>query len=298
MSEKKMRGLFHAAIDASLAGLKEDASLPQHLMDSMDRKEPVFMKKKITVALVLAVVLILAMAVALAVGLYREYFEQIGQMQMESGYYDDWTLEEKFYAVSLMERYDLLTGKEAGQIEAIKALPAQSQEAALDALMAQKYGINGRTDTIGLQSILEREKGQVVFWSVEDKAWYIDLLDQLGLLSDEEEQLYVRPGPDDMTQQEAEALARRFLMERTDWKEGLPAVNFTLVQCTFDETTGERLDETTWQITFYDADANTEIFLWMPSRKGTTVEEVQTGPQYLWESDSAPWVTRDAQESR
>ena len=83
MSEKKMRGLFHAAIDASLAGLKEDASLPQHLMDSMDRKEPVFMKKKITVALVLAVVLILAMAAALAVGLYREYFEQIGQMQME-----------------------------------------------------------------------------------------------------------------------------------------------------------------------------------------------------------------------
>ena len=297
MSEERMRSLFHRAIDASLSGLKEENALDQRLLYRIHREEHAPMKKKITAALVLAAVLILAMAAALAVGLYREYFEKIGQMQMESGYYDDWTLEEKFYALSLMETYDVLTEEEAGEIEQIRALPAQGQEAALDRLMAQKYGIDGRTDTIGLQSILEKEKGQIVFWSVEDKAWYIDLLDQLGLLSEDEEQLYVLPGPDDMTQQEAEALGRRFLQEKTDWPEDLPAVNFSLVQCTFDETTGERLDETTWQITFYDADRHTEVFVWMPSDKGTPVEAVQTGPQYLWESEKAPWAAEGTMSS-
>ncbi len=289
MSEEKMRNLFHRAIDASLSGLKEDESLPHHLARQIDRKEQRPMKKKITATLVLAAVLVLAVAAAVAAGLVREYFESIGQMQLSSGYYDDWTLKEKLDALSLMETYGVLTAEEAEQIKEILALPEQSQEAALDALMAQKYGINGRTDTIGLQSILEKEKGPVVFWSVEDKAWYIDLLEGLGLLSEDEEQLYVLPGDDDMTQEEAEALSRRFLAEKTDWPDTLPAVNFTLVQSSFDETTGKRLDETTWQVTFYDAETNTDVFVWMPSGKGTTVDDVQTGPQYLWESGTAPW---------
>lgn len=159
------------------------------------------MKHKWKVGLALVIALLLATAVAGAWSLSREFLEKTAVLQFESGYYDDWSLEEKRGFMDIMAEYGLLEGDEA---KALKRL----SEGDLDAWMAQRYGINGRTDTIGFMSIAEAEMGAMQSWPNETWVWYNDLELRMGCLSSPDGKICVTPGEEAVSPEQALTAAR------------------------------------------------------------------------------------------
>ena len=165
------------------------------------------MKKKTGLALVLAAALLLALAATAlaAFAASQGFFADVARIQLEGGYYDGWTLEEKEQVVRLMKENGILTDAQAWDA-ALRETDAQKRETALDALFAARYGVNGRTDVIGVDSILIKEKGPLETWSMEDKAWYSAMLEDIGLLGSDAE-VYMLPDEDAISVQEAERIA-------------------------------------------------------------------------------------------
>lgn len=140
-------------------------------------------KRKLSVGLIAAIVLMLAtLATALAVTLSKAYFEDVAKLQSKSGYYEDWSLSEKLYFLNLMIDYDVVTRDDELAAILDGSMTDADRERALDSFVAEKYGVNGRIDPVGLESILIKEKGELIFWSLEDKAWYNDLYESNGIL--------------------------------------------------------------------------------------------------------------------
>lgn len=242
------------------------------------------MKKKLPLALVLAIVLmLLTLSGALALVISHGYFESIGQMQMESGYYDEWTLDEKLKMLKLMEQYGVTLDPNVAQTARNTALPQEQREHALDVFMADQYGSFGRTDVISIWSIIEKEKGNPELFSVEEKAWYTAFQEKLGLLAQDEERRFYAPGPDELSQTQAEALARKYLKTLPEWRDAADtaqAVTHTLVRyCD--------ADCNTWEILFYQPDTDSDVTVAFPSSKKTTLTQAYVAELYLFED--RPW---------
>jgi len=176
------------------------------LMKIREKERPV-VKNKFSVALIVAIVLTLLSTVALAVTLSREYFEDVAQLQFESGYYEDWGLEEKKAMVAILQEYGLISEQAAAEMDS---------EAAIDAYMIDRYGVEGsdRIDTIGLYSILETELGLIETWSLEQRTWYSDMMMRTGLLKKGgEEGIFGVPEEQDVQPDEAVAIAKAAIIE-------------------------------------------------------------------------------------
>jgi len=164
-----------------------------------ERKDPMRLKWNKGWAAALILVLLTA-TTALAWNLNREYFEDVATLQFESGYYDDWGLEEKRAMVGILAEYGLLTEQEASSLR---------EEPAIDAWMIDRYGINGRSDTIGLWAILDKELGTIDTWSLEQKAWLTEVLIRVGLMTPEkDDDLHDLPQEGDMQPEQAIQTAR------------------------------------------------------------------------------------------
>lgn len=202
MTEQELR----AALDRSLSDEMPADARVAVLYKIRERKEPI-VKSKMSVALILAIVLMLLSTVALAVTLSREYFEDVAVLQFESGYYEDWGPDEKKAMVSILKENGLLSEEQAQNM---------IDEASIDAYMIKRYGVEGsdRLDTIGLYAILETELGMIETWSLEQRAWYSDMMMQTGLLrKGGEEGIFGVPGESDIQPEEAVAIAKAAIIE-------------------------------------------------------------------------------------
>ncbi len=202
MTEQELR----AALARSLTDEMPAEAHMAVLNKIRERKEPI-VKSKMSVALVLALVLTLLSTVAIAYTLSREYFEDVAVLQFESGYYEDWGLAEKQAMVAILEEHGLISSEQADKM---------TDEASIDAYMIERYGVEGsdRMDTIGLYSILEKELGLIETWSLEQRAWYSDMMMQTGLLrKGGEEGIFGVPNESDIQPDEAVAIAKAAIIE-------------------------------------------------------------------------------------
>lgn len=202
MTEQELR----AALARSLTDEMPAETRMAVLSKIRERKEPI-VKSKMSVALVLSLVLTLLSTVAIAYTLSREYFEDVAVLQFESGYYEDWGLAEKQAMVSILEEHGLISAEQADKM---------TDEASIDAYMIERYGVEGsdRMDTIGLYSILEKELGLIETWSLEQRAWYSDMMMKTGLLKKGgEEGIFGVPGESDIQPDEAVAIAKAAIIE-------------------------------------------------------------------------------------
>ena len=166
------------------------------------------MKKKISFALVLAIVLILASVTALAVTLSNKYFEGVAVIEAKSGAYEDWSYEEKKALLSLMKEYGVaMDGEKADRL-----LKGEGGETALDAFMAEQYGIDGRIDVITLAGILEKELGWIDDWTHEQRAWYTQVLIDNGMMGGDDD-IFRMPGKDAVTPEQAIAAAKAEILK-------------------------------------------------------------------------------------
>ena len=176
------------------------------------QREESAVKRKLSVGLVLAIVLIVATAAtALAFTISRRFFEDVARLQLESGYYNAWSLEEKVEVLDMMVENGIVAAE--GDVQAILEgdMDDDAREAALDALMLERYG-GGVTEpwmleNIGIESILTTEMGPQTEWTLEEKAWYTGMMLELGLLGYDTD-LYLLPGEDVISPEEAEQAAR------------------------------------------------------------------------------------------
>ena len=197
-------------IDESFAFLDARPSLRHRIINEIKGENIV--KKKLSVGLVLALAIILISVAALAWGLSRQYFEEVAQLQFTSGYYDDWDWHQKQAMVKILEEYELIAPQEAA---------AMTSEEAVDAYMIERYGINGRSDPIGLWAILEKELGTMNTWSLEQKAWYTEMQIKTGLLTREnDDDIYALPQEGDIQPQEAVDIAKTAILEAYGLTEG------------------------------------------------------------------------------
>jgi len=190
-------------INKDLSFLDSRPSLHAQIMRELKGEKPV--KKKLSVGLVFALIIMMLSAVALAFTLSRQYFEDVAQLQFDSGYYDDWDWPEKQKMVEILEKHGLISKEEAADMKT---------EAAVDAYMIARYGIDGRSDVIGLWSILEKELGAISLWSLEQKAWYTDMRIEIGLLTkDMDDYICAMPEKDDLQPDAAVETAKAAIIQ-------------------------------------------------------------------------------------
>lgn len=256
------------ALESALSGVAFTENDKRHVLNKLKGEEK--MKKKFSFALILALTLILLTAgVALAWSLSHEYFEGVGRLEVQSGYYEDWSFDEKLQMLALMKQYGVEIDEGAVAAAQDTSLTKAEREKALDTFMAEKYGIYGRIDVISLESILTKEKGELYTWSVEDKAWYTDFEQKLGLLSIDEENFYALPTKADMTQEQAKAVAQTALKNAGWTQEKLDACQYywTLVRHWNDSFTTWTVD-----VRLPDQSGATVLF---PSAAGTDASVAQ-----------------------
>lgn len=201
--DAELESLVRREIDGELAFLNARPSLHDSIMKKIKGEK--VMKKKLSVGLVFALVIMMVSVAALAWSLSRQYFQDVAQLQFDSGYYDDWGWAEKQAMVEILQKHDLITQEQA---------QSMTTEEAVDAYMIERYGINGRSDVIGLWAIVEKELGPISTWTLEQKAWYSDMLIEIGLLTqNNDDSICALPEKNDMQPDEAVALAKKAIIE-------------------------------------------------------------------------------------
>ena len=208
MEESKNKQMIQKVFDSSLSGIQDDPWMAQRVLNKARETQEtggIVVKKKLTVGFVLMMVILLSSVAALAWSLSQQYFEDVAQLQFTSGYYDDWGWEEKQKMVDILLEHGLITETEAAEL---------STEEAVDAYMIERYGINGRSDTIGLWSILETELGPINTWTLEQKAWCSEMRIEIGLLTkNNDDNICALPEKNDIQPDEAIAIAKAAIME-------------------------------------------------------------------------------------
>ena len=170
------------------------------------------MKKKLSASLVLAMALVLVTCfTALALSIWRDDAEQLVQMQSDIGYFDEWDLASKLKLLSLMEKNGVEMDAALLAAAQDEAAPDQERQNATDAIIAGRYGINGRTDTVTAVGILETELGADFYdWSIEDMAWFCQLEMKFTNASPDAE-VFTLPQEGELTQEQALQKAKEAL---------------------------------------------------------------------------------------
>lgn len=230
---------FRQALTRGLSGEMSHRTRGR-ILKEIEGEKPI-MKKKISLAVVLAALLMLLTITALAIGL-TGYFEDAAQLQKESGYYDSWGLSEKQALIASMKENGLIDDETAASL---------TDEAAIDAYLIERYGVQDRDDTIGLDAILEKELGPIDTWSAETKAWYTSLLQDAGLMTSEDV-VYLNPSNSPLKPEEIVRLAQQIIEDAWDMAPGtLDRYNVSWTYEEMDATDGTHING-------YDVNFSTE----------------------------------------
>lgn len=198
MEDRKNRQAVQRALDTALSGIQEDPWMAQRVLRIVHDKGGIVVKKRLSVGFILVLILLTSSIAALAWTLSRSFFEETAQLQFSGGYYDDWNVTEKQQMMDILVEHGLMNKADV-----------PITEEAIDTFMIGRYGVDGRSDVIGLWTILEKELGAFETWSMEDQAWYTQMLIDSGLQTAEsDESVYALPQAQDIQPDEALAIAK------------------------------------------------------------------------------------------
>ncbi len=168
-------------------------------------KEETVVKKKISFVLVMVLVLVLAAGVALALASWRDTARQIVETEQEAGYFENWPVEKKTALVGALVEQGYTEKTEA--VENLLSGKLQNMEAEKIADDALSTFTGREVSEISFMEIMQAAWGPFEQWTVEDQAWYSQLMVDMGLQG-ADHTLYVTPeGPVD--EAKAIAIARR-----------------------------------------------------------------------------------------
>lgn len=198
-----MKSKLKPLIDSQLSMLDWTDENTLKVMNRIKGEEKV--KKKLSLAMVLALTLVLLAVAALAVTLWKDYYGSMARIEGETGYFDTWSGQMRADFVLDMAEEGAEFDKEALDKLGDAATSEAEKSRIATKLLTDKYDL--REDVITAISIMEKEKGPLPGWSLEDKAKYTQMLKDTGTLGADEEMFWL-PSAAELSAQKAEERAR------------------------------------------------------------------------------------------
>lgn len=206
MNSEKIR----QSLDENLSGLYVTEGRHRMMMNEITTGGSK-VKKRFSLSLIVACVLILALAsMAYAIVSWRQMAETTAQLESHVGYFENWNSEQK---ATLLEQL-----VECGEVEDSETVQKALHEAKtnhdgilITSLLEEWIGLP--EDAVTFTSIMERILGKFESWSVEDKAWYSDVLIQTKRIGYDEE-IHILPTSEDLQQSEALSIAKAAMIEQ------------------------------------------------------------------------------------
>ena len=173
-------------------------------------KEETVVKKRLSLALIVTIALMAAAVTAFAVAYWRNTAEEIAAMEAEHGYFEDWTAEDKATIVRLLyDAGELPESPELNELLDNGTAAARKGELAAAVMTAL---IRRPEEAVSLISVMETIRGSFAAWPAEDKVWYHDMLERLGMLGTDH-MAYAVPEGTEITQEQAVLIAKETFHE-------------------------------------------------------------------------------------
>ena len=214
MNPEKMREHVHKSIDHHCASLASDPCRTQRVLNLARQRQmnggTNHMKNRKSMILLIALVCsLLAGTISFAWSLSREYFTDIAKITLNSGDYENWSLEEKRYMMTIMGKYGLISEAEAKRL-------SRRSESEIDAFMLDRYAFESAPDDLGninITRISWVEMGPYTDWDNETWVWYSKLMFEVGLWTEHNDvDVYETPGAEAIPPEEAVRLAEEHLI--------------------------------------------------------------------------------------
>jgi hypothetical protein len=241
---RKDRDYVRAAIDDCLSGVDQMPSLRLDIIRKA--RGEVKVKKKLSVGFVLVMILVLVTVAALAAVTWSALYEKAIEKEGQSGLIQDWSASDKVALVDWMaEAGAKLDDTKVAQLH--DGSLNEEQQGVLAMELIQDY-FPARDGILTSVDIIAKEKGPIENWSLEDKAWFSEML--LKYQPEEVGSVNLLPDGDDITQEQAIEIMyayyeKQYGLTRNDFDETKMTVSFS--ENTWDDGSGpERLQ--TWNL--------------------------------------------------
>ncbi|MEG1360861.1 MAG: hypothetical protein RSE23_14475, partial [Clostridia bacterium] len=161
-------------------------------------------KKKLSAGLILAIVLILIVATALAVVTLRDTAQFIAQTEQENGFFAVWPAEKKMVVITALVEQGYIENNDRIQQMSNGTLSQDEASRIADDAISRFTGQD--VNEIAFLTIMQAAWGQFDQWTHEERAWYSQVMESVGIESDGKT-VYVEP-TDAIDEQKAAAIAR------------------------------------------------------------------------------------------
>ncbi|MEG0505419.1 MAG: hypothetical protein RR547_12290, partial [Raoultibacter sp.] len=234
-------------MDACLPGLENKPDFERDVLRQV--RGEVKVKKKLSVGFVLLMVLVLAAVTALAAMTLNAYYEKAIEKEGQSGLIQDWSASDKVALVDWMvEAGAKLDAEQVAQLHANHLTEDEQGTLALEIINSYYPARDGILTSV---DIIAKEKGPIEYWSLEDKAWFSEMI--VKYQPEEVSGVNLLPTEADITQEQAIEIMyayyeKEYGLKREDFDESKMSISFS--ENTWDDGTGpERLK--TWSMNLW-----------------------------------------------
>ncbi len=188
MDERKERQRLKSAFDTTLSGIQGDPWLAQRVL--AEAKGDVKVKKKLSFGLSLIIALVLIAATALAYVTLRETAQIIAQTEQENGNFAQWPVEKKIMVVTALSEEGYI--EKTDLIEKLYEGGLEQEEINRIADEAISNFVGQDAEEVGFLTIMQAAWGPFDQWTNEERAWYSQVMESVGLEMDGKT-FYVEP---------------------------------------------------------------------------------------------------------
>lgn len=209
MNKRENRELIQDALDSALSGLQDDPWLAQRVI--AEAKGEKSAKRKISYGLMLALLLVLAAVTALAATALNILYEKTIEVEGQEGLIEEWDAQSLINLIDWMQEAGVqLDEVQLHMLDDDALTHEQKRETALAIIEGYYPSRDGILTSV---DIIAKEKGPIEYWSLEDKNWLSDMLEQYRP-SEVAHGRNLLPGEGDVSEEEAKAVFFAALEEK------------------------------------------------------------------------------------
>lgn len=240
MNKRENSELIQDALNTALSGLQDDPWLAQRVIAEAKGEKKV--KKKISAGAVLVLLLVLAAVTALAAVTLNNLYEKTIEQEGKNGLIRDWNTQSLIDLINWMQEAGIQFDEDQLSVLDDELTDEQKREEAIAIIEGYYPARDGILTSV---DIIAKEKGPIEYWSLEDKNWLSDMLEQYQP-SEVAHGRSLLPEEEDISEEEAKAvffaaLEEKYGQTEDDFDLDTLATSFGRGRFTIDNTTEENV---------------------------------------------------------